>query len=202
MLYFGMQYGYFGVLVISLAGALLILFPVPDSLVVFTISGLKIGGRWAFEPVLIAAAAGVGAAIGELSGYLVGFSGRKAIAERYKKKVNFLAKIFNKFGSVAIFIFALTPLPDDLVFIPLGIMHYNLVKAFVPVLIGKLIMSLIVAYAGRFSIGIIRDTFGVGGEPISALIVFAAGIALMIIMFKVDWEKYLEKYLFKKSDGT
>jgi len=41
------------------------------------------------------------------------------------------------------FIFALTPLPDDLLFIPLGIMRYNLPKTLLAAFFGKLVMLLI-----------------------------------------------------------
>jgi membrane protein YqaA with SNARE-associated domain len=201
MLSVGVQYGYFGVFVISLLGAVSILLPIPDSLTVFTISGLKVGGSWVFEPVWVAVAAGVGSAIGEFSGYLLGFGGRKAITGRYRKNVDFLVKVFNKFGAVAIFIFALTPLPDDMIFIPLGVMRYNPIKALLPAFAGKFIFNLIVAYGGRFSIDFIEDTFGVGGDFTTALIIFAAGIALTIIMFRFDWGKYFEKYLFKPANS-
>jgi len=143
--------------------------------------------------------------MGEFSGYLLGIGGRKFISGKYKRKMEFLMKLFNKFGSIAIFLFALTPLPDDLLFIPLGVMRYNFLKAFVPALIGKFLMSLIVAYSGRFSIQIIRDIFGVESDLISALIGMILGIVLLIVifilMFKVDWEKYFEKYITNEEGG-
>jgi membrane protein YqaA with SNARE-associated domain len=197
MRYLCMQYGYFGIFVISLVGALSIIVPVPDTIVVFTLAGLKIGDGWVFEPLLIALAAAIGAVIGEFSGYLLGFGSRKAITGRYKKNVDFLVKVFNKFGAIAIFVFALTPLPDDLVFIPLGVIRYNPLKALAPALIGKFLMSLIVAYSGRFSIGIIRDVFGLGSDLVSVLISTVIGIVMAIAMFKMDWSKYFEKYLIK-----
>jgi len=182
----------------SLIGALAIFFPIPYTVIVFTLGGT-------FEPFWIALAAGTGSAIGEFSGYLLGFGGRKVISERYKKKMDFLVKVFNKFGPIAIFVFALTPLPDDLLFIPLGVMRYSIVKAFIPAFIGKFCMNLIVAYSGRFSIGIIRDMFGVESDWISTLIGFVLAIVLLIvvfaIMFKVDWEKYFEKYVTDKGDS-
>jgi len=197
LLSFSSQYGYFGIFLMSLIGALSIFFPIPYTVVIFTL-----GQR--FEPLWIAVAAGLGSAIGEFSGYLLGFGGRKVISERYKKKMDLLVKVFNKFGPVVIFLFALTPLPDDLLFIPLGVMRYSIVRVFVPALIGKFCMNLIVAYSGRFSIQIIRDIFGVESEWISALIGMILAIALLIIvfviMFKVDWEKYFEKYLAEKED--
>lgn len=195
MVNLGVQYGYLGVFAFSLIGALSIFLPVPDSLTVFTISGLKVGGSYLFEPIWIATAAGIGSMIGEFSGYLLGFGGRKAITGRYKKNVDFLIRVFNKFGAVAIFIFALTPLPDDLIFIPLGVMHYNPFKAILPALAGKFLMNLIIAYGGRYSIEFIEDIFGVGNELIVSLLIFAAGIILTIVLFRVDWERYFGKYL-------
>jgi membrane protein YqaA with SNARE-associated domain len=195
MMSMGLQYGYFGVFTTSLVGALSILLPVPDSLVIFTLSGLRVGGMYVFAPVWIAATAGLGSAIGEFSGYLLGFGGRKKITGRYRKNVDFLIKVLNRFGAVAIFVFALTPLPDDLIFIPLGVTRYNPVKAILPALAGKFSMDLILAYGGRYSVGFIQNVFGLGGEFMSSLLVFMAGVVLTIIMFRIDWEKYFGKYL-------
>jgi ABC-type spermidine/putrescine transport system permease subunit I len=77
---------------------------------------------------------------------------------------------------------------------------------FIPALIGKFLMNLIVAYSGRFSIQLIKQVFGVESDWITAVIGMALAIVLLIIvlviMFKVDWEKYLEKYLAEKEDKT
>ena len=197
MRYLCTQYGYLGIFVMSLAGALSIVVPVPDTIAVFTLAGLKVGNGWVFDPLLIALAAAIGGAIGEFSGYLLGLSSRKVMTGRYKKNVDFLVKVFNRFGAVAIFAFALTPLPDDLVFIPLGATRYNPIKAFAPALTGKFLMSLIVAYGSRFSIGVIGDMFGGGSELVSVLISTAIGVVLAIAMFKVDWARHFEKYLVK-----
>ena len=186
------QYGYFGIFLLGLIGALSIFFPIPYTVVIFTLGQT-------FEPVWIAVAAGLGATLGEFSGYLLGYGGRKAIGEKYKRKMDVLIKVFKKYGPIVVFLFALTPLPDDLLFIPLGVMRYRIVKVLVPALIGKFCMNLIVAYSGRFSIGIIRDIFGVESDWITALIGMVLAVTLLIIvlviMFKVDWEKYIEKHL-------
>lgn len=192
------QYGYFGIFLISLLGAMSIFLPIPYTVVIFTL-----GGASSLDPLLIGSAAGLGAAIGEFSGYLLGIGGRKAISERYKRQMDFLVKLFNRFGPIVIFIFALTPLPDDLLFIPLGVMRYSVVRAFIPALIGKFSMNLIVAYSGRFSVQIINDIFGVENTWVSALIGMILAVVLtvvvLVIMFKVDWEKRLEKYVAKEG---
>jgi len=196
---FAVQYGYFGIFLISMLGAMSIFVPIPSAVVIFILGGLRSGGGWAFDPLWIAVAAGAGATIGEFSGYLIGFGGRRAIGEKYKKKMDFLVKLFKRFGPIVIFVFALTPLPDDLLFIPLGVMRYSFLQAFVPALLGKFVSNLIIAYSGRFGVGIIREIFGVEGEGMSALIGTILALALMvivfIIMFKVDWEKRFEKYV-------
>jgi len=200
-----LQYGYFGIFLISLIGALSIIFPIPYTVIIFTLGGLKVGEAWVFEPVWIAVAAGIGSAMGEFSGYLIGFGGRRVISEKYKKKMEFLMKLFDRFGPIVIFLFALTPLPDDLLFIPLGVIRYSIARAFIPALVGKICMNFIVAYSGRFSIQIIRDIFGVESGWISALIGMVLAIVLLIIvfviMFKFDWEKLFEKYVAKEEDS-
>lgn len=191
-------YGYFGIFLISLIGSMSIFFPIPYTVVIFTLGGT-------FEPLWIAVAAGFGSAVGEFSGYLLGYGGRKTIGEKYKKKMQLLMKVFDKFGPIVIFLFALTPLPDDLLFIPLGVIRYSLVRALVPAIIGKICMNFIVAYSGRFSIQIIRDIFGGESEWISALIGMVLAIVLLVIvlaaMFKLDWEKILEKYVINEEEG-
>jgi membrane protein YqaA with SNARE-associated domain len=193
-----LQYGYFGIFLISFIGALSIIFPIPYTVIIFTLGGI-------FEPLWIAVAAGIGSAVGEFSGYLLGFGGRRIISEKYKKKMEFLMKIFDRFGPIVIFFFALTPLPDDLLFIPLGVIRYSLIRAFIPALIGKVCMNFIVAYSGRFSIQIVRDILGVESGWVSTLIGMGLAIVLLVIvfviMFKVDWEKLFEKYVAKEEDG-
>jgi len=198
---FATQYSYLGVFVISLLGAMSIFIPIPYTVVIFILGGLQ-----AFDPFLIAVAAGFGSAIGEFSGYLLGLGGRKVIGDKYKKRMNFLTKLFKKYGSIAIFIFALTPLPDDLLFIPLGVMRYSLLRAFIPALLGKFLSNLIIAYSGRLSLEIVKTIFGVEGEGTSLLVGTIIGVSLLIIvfiiMFKLDWEKYFGKYLDEKESST
>ncbi|NIQ04945.1 MAG: hypothetical protein GWO20_04180, partial [Candidatus Korarchaeota archaeon] len=81
------QYGYLGIFLISLIGAVSIFFPLPYTVVIFALGD-------AFEPVWIAVAAGVGSGIGEFSGYVLGFGGRKAISGRYERKMEFLGRVF------------------------------------------------------------------------------------------------------------
>jgi len=196
---FSIQYGYFGVFLASLLGSVSIFFPVPYTLILFTLGSIE-----SFNPVMLSVASGLGSGLGEFSGYLLGLSGRRIISDKNKRKMDYLLKLFGRFWPFAIFLFALTPLPDDLIFIPLGVMQYSLLKAIIPALIGKFCMSLIIVYSARFTVHIAREIFGVEGEGFSALIsMIVASVSLVIIfivMFKVDWEKIFEKRSAKKKE--
>ncbi|MBS7636574.1 VTT domain-containing protein [Candidatus Bathyarchaeota archaeon] len=196
------QYHYLGVFLISLIGSMSIFFPIPYTVVIFYIAA----DLQYLNPLLIALASGVGSAIGEFTGYLLGLGGRKIISEKRKRQMEALVKIFGKYGPIAILLFALTPLPDDLLFIPLGMMNYNLLKAFIPAIIGKICMSLIIAYGARYFITTIKQIFGIEKDWITALTSMTLAIILFIIvlavMFKIDWEKIaknLEKGRVKKQ---
>lgn len=199
---FSIQYGYLGVFLISLLGSMSIFFPIPYTVVLFTLGSVE-----TFNPILIAFASGLGSAIGEFSGYLLGLGGRKIISEKGKRNVEFLLKALGRYGALAIFVFALTPLPDDLLFIPLGVMRYGFLRAFIPAFLGKLCMSLIIVYSARFTVGIIRDIFGIESDWASAVIGTVIALILLIIvlilMFKVDWKETLEKYARKhRGEGA
>ncbi len=195
------QYGYLGIFLISLLGSMSIFFPIPYTVVLFTLGSIE-----TFNPILIALASGLGSALGEFSGYLLGLGGRKIISEKGRHNVEFLLKIFGRYGALAIFIFALTPLPDDLLFIPLGVMRYGFLRAFIPAFLGKLCMSLIIVYSARFTVGIIREIFGIESDWASAIIGTVIALILLIIvfilMFKVDWEKVIEKRRKPREGGA
>jgi membrane protein YqaA with SNARE-associated domain len=181
-----LQYGYLGIFIVSFIGASSVIFPIPYTALIFTLGSLKI-----LDPLFIALAGGAGSAVGEFFGYFLGYYGRTFINTEQQKKMNYILKLFNKYGAFTVFLFALTPLPDDLLFIPLGIMHYNFMKAFLPSFFGKVCMCLILAYGGQYSIEIIENLLGGESTIITILISIILLIIIVIAMLKIDWEKYI-----------
>jgi len=182
--------GYFGIFLLSLVGALSIFVPIPYTVVIFWLGA---SSQW--DPFLLMVAGGFGAATGELSGYILGYYGRKIISQERLGKMNYLIKAFGRYLPIAIFFFAFTPLPDDLIFIPLGILKYKLFKVFIPSLLGKLIMVFTLAHLGKIGANFILIIFGEESSWIGSVILFILLIIVLIILFKVDWEKVLEKYV-------
>jgi membrane protein YqaA with SNARE-associated domain len=188
------NYGYLGVFIVSLLGASSIVFPIPYTVIIF-----YMGSQHVLDPFWIAVSGGAGSALGEFFGYFLGYWGRAVVSEKQQKKVDYILKILNRYGSVTIFLFALTPLPDDLLFIPLGIMRYSFLKALVPSLLGKTLMCFIVAYGGHLSIGIIETLFGGVGGPFTIIASAVLLVIVIVLMFKIDWEKL---FPLEKKDET
>lgn len=177
------QLGYPGVFLVSLIGAMSIVYPIPYALVI-----VWMGANPLFNPFFVAVAAGLGSAIGELFGYTLGYYGRAAISQERQRKMDYMLKVFSRYGPLAIFIFALTPLPDDLLLIPLGILRYKIVKVFIPCLLGKLSMSFILAYGGQLFSNILGTLFG-GSGWLTTIVTSVLLILIMVAMLKIDWEK-------------
>ncbi len=131
-------YGYFGAFLISLIGNASILLPgivlpilTGVGLVFYPASGL-------FGLVMVGLAGGVGAAIGELSGYMVGYSGRGIVED--KKRYWRLVGWVKKWGALAIFIFALVPLFFDLVGLAAGVLRFPVWKFVLVCWLGRTIL--------------------------------------------------------------
>jgi len=187
-----LQFGYFGVFIISVIGTMAIVIPIPYTVVILLL------GMEGWDPLLLTISGGLGSAIGEFAGYLLGYYGRRIISAERQRKMDFLLKLFGKWSPAAIFIFALTPLPDDLLFIPLGILRYNPLKAFVPAFAGKLLMCYILASFGKVYGDALSVLFGNEGW-IGAIVTTVLLVLVIYALYKVDWEKVFDKYVSNKG---
>ena len=104
-----------------------------------------------FNPLIVGIVAGAGAAIGELSGYMAGFSGQ-TVAER-TKIYGRIEGWMQRYGMLTIFVLAAIPNPFfDLAGMSAGALKMPLHKFLIACLFGKIIKMLIFAYAGAYSI--------------------------------------------------
>ena len=116
------------------------------------------------------------------------------MSDERRRKMKYMMNLFDRYGPVTIFLFALTPLPDDLLFIPLGVMRYPFWKAFIPALLGKTLMTFILAYSGQQSIASIKSLLGGSGDLVIAVTLVLL-IVIIVAMIKIDWEKLFEKHV-------
>jgi membrane protein YqaA with SNARE-associated domain len=178
------NYGYLGAFLISLFGNFTIFFPVP-----FTITIYVFGAT--LNPLLLGLVCGVGSTIGEFSAYLVGLGGRRVLDEKYGDRLESAKLLVQRYGMAAIFLFALLPLPDDLILVPMGMLRYDLVKAMTAMFIGKTLMCTIVAYAGLFSYDFVMEIFAAGGI-LGGIASVALLVVVLVAMIKLDWTRFIQ----------
>ncbi|UCD07445.1 MAG: VTT domain-containing protein [Candidatus Aenigmatarchaeota archaeon] len=151
---FAITWGYLGIFLVSIIGNATIFFPIPSFAVVFVLGAV-------LDPWLVGVVAGVGAAIGELTGYLLGRGGRELLKKRNRKWFTKAKRWSEKRGVFpVIIIFAATPIPYDIIGILCGVIKYNLKKFFLATLIGKIIINVLIAWAGSYSVAWVVQVFG------------------------------------------
>ncbi len=140
------SFGYPGIFLVSLLSNATIIFPIPG--VVFTSAMGAV-----FHPFWVAVAAGSGAAVGELSGYLAGVSGQIVLdrSEGYDKVYNWM----QRYGYWTLILLAFVPNPlFDIAGFVAGSLKLPIWKFLLACLIGKIGKMLLFAYlgAGIFSV--------------------------------------------------
>ncbi|MGQ9469628.1 MAG: VTT domain-containing protein [Nitrososphaerales archaeon] len=110
------------------------------------------------NPPLIGILAGLGAGLGQYLHYYIGVGGRYMLSEKRKESLAKWRPRLEKYGLWLILAFAMTPLtPDDLIWIPLGLIGYPRMKALLTAITGKIILNLFYAYAGYYGWRTIED---------------------------------------------
>jgi membrane protein YqaA with SNARE-associated domain len=179
------DYGYLGAFLASLIGNMTVIIPTPYAFVI-TALGTSL------NPLILGVVCGLGATLGEISAYYLGRVGRVALNDKQKIRVNIVNKLLEKYGAWIIIVFAVTPLPDDILLIPMGVMKYNVKTILVTLLIGKTMLAVALAYAGHYSIGFISTSYESYGFVGIALTLMAM-LALVVALLKIDWEKAAER---------
>ena len=146
-------YGYPGIFLISFLAYATVLLPAPGVAVVFAMGAV-------FHPLGVALAAGSGAALGETTGYLIGFSGQGVIerADIYEKLMLWMQRN----GPLTIFLLSAIPNPFfDLAGLVAGALKMPFLIFFVWCWFGQIIKMLFFAYAGASALdNLIHRIFG------------------------------------------
>lgn len=143
------QYGYLGVFLVAMMANATVLLPAPGVAIIYAMGSV-------FNPLGVGLAAGTGGAIGELSGYLAGYSGQ-AIIERsdiYSR----IHPWVEKYGGWAVLVLSAIPNPFfDVAGIAAGIVKMPMRTFLISVWVGQLIKMTLFAYAGKYSIALVES---------------------------------------------
>jgi len=175
---------------VSFFGSLIPFVPIPSFILLVT---MAVGDQ--FNIHILALLSAVTATGAKQIIFYASYTGRRIIKEDTKRRMRPFQRLVKRYGASAAFIAAATPIPDDLVYIPLGLAKYNPKKFFVATLAGKIVLSYIFVLGSHY--------FGDALEPFleqvedptaiyAGIIVFAVALTVIVIlMFRLDWHRIL-----------
>ena len=133
-------FGYPGIFLISMLSNATLILPVPGVLFTSAMGAI-------YNPLWVALAAGTGATVGEISGYLAGFSGQAVIENR--KWYDRFSGWMKKYGDITILVLAFIPNPVfDIAGMVAGALRMPLWRYLVFSWTGKVGKMLLFAYGG------------------------------------------------------
>jgi membrane protein YqaA with SNARE-associated domain len=134
-----------------------------------------------YHPLLLGSAAGSGAALGELTTYLLGWGVAESLEDSSDEESR-LARWIRRYGLWAVLLVSATPLPDTPIVLLAGSSRLPLGKLLVVEIVGKTALYSLGAVVGGF---IFMGLFGaVGGLWASVLIVLGSLVFCVLVTWK------------------
>ena len=185
--------GYLSLVLVSFFGSLIPFVPIPSFLLLVTMS---VGEQ--FDIHVLAILAALASAGAKQIIFYASYGGRKIISEKTKKRMLPFQKLVKRYGASAAFIAAATPIPDDIVYVPLGLAKYNPKKFFVATLLGKLVLCYVLVLISHYmGLSILEPVLEDMDDPTPiyvGFILFGAVMTIVVILLiRLDWARVLGK---------
>jgi membrane protein DedA with SNARE-associated domain len=188
------SFGYFGVLLISFVGSIIIFIPIPY----FPILVAAAFDRH-LDPHIISLSSAIGSVAGKMIIFYASYYGRKILNTDTKKRMFPLHRLLSKYGWLGAFIAAATPVPDDVVYITLGLAKYSPFRFATAVFAGKMVLKEITVW-GALLIGrpFVEYFISNYSNPVYFVaLIGSSAVILAIILYlslKLDWAKIIGKW--------
>jgi len=188
---FAPEVGYIGLALVSFIGSLIPFVPVPSFILLATMS---VGEQ--FDLHILALISAFTATIAKQIIFYASYGGRRMISEKTKKRMSPFQKLVKRYGGAAAFVAAATPIPDDMVYIPLGLAKYNPKRFFIATLSGKIVLCYIIVLISHYTgLSILEPILEDIDDPLAiyaGMIVFGAIMtAIVILLLRLDWARIL-----------
>ena len=185
------EVGYLGLVLVSFFGSLIPFVPFPSFILLATMSTTD-----EFDLNIIAITSAVASAAAKQIIFYLSYGGRKIISEQTRKRIKPFERLVKRYGAGAAFVAAATPIPDDLIYVPLGLAKYNPLRFFISTVAGKIVLSYAIVFISRgFGSSYINPLLDQVSDISTIYIgtaIFVAMIAgVVILMLRLNWERVL-----------
>jgi len=199
---FDPELGYLGILLVSFVGSLIPFIPIPYFPLLITASFNS-----NFNPHLIALVSTAGVVAAKTIIFFASYYGRKVLSDKTKHRMLPLQRLVSRYGWPGAFIAAATPVPDDLVYIPLGLAKYSPWKFVTATFAGKFVMNEAIVWSSIF-LGrpFVESVLGETTDPTWLIVGAVVSIALLGVTvyysLKIDWAKIIGRWFPWTLEGN
>ena len=191
---FAPEVGYIGLTLVSFFGSLIPFVPLPSFLLLATMS---VGDQ--FDLHVLAIISAVTATAAKVIVFSVSYEGRRIIGKKSRKRMRPFERLVKRYGAGAAFFAAATPMPDDLIYVPLGLAKYNPKRFFIATLTGKLVLSYAIVFISHYMGLSLVEPFLEDVEDVSTIYIgiaiFAAMMtSIVILLLKLDWQRIMGRF--------
>jgi membrane protein DedA with SNARE-associated domain len=191
---FAPEVGYIGLTLVSFFGSLIPFVPLPSFLLLATMS---VGDQ--FDLHMLAIISALTATAAKVIVFSVSYEGRRIIGKKSRKRMRPFERLVKRYGAGAAFFAAATPMPDDLIYVPLGLAKYNPKRFLIATLTGKLVLSYAIVFISHYMGLSIVEPFLEDVEDVSTIYigiaVFAAMMtSIVILLLKLDWQRIMGRF--------
>ena len=185
------DFGYLGILLISFVGSIIVFVPIPYFPVLITAAFND-----NLNPTLIALSSAIGAVIAKLIIFYASYYGRNMLSSKIKGKMIPLQRLLGRYGAIGAFIAAVSPIPDDIVYIPLGLAKYSPWKFAIATFLGKFVLNEMFVigaiYFGKpFVNNMMSNSTNIDYLIVVTIASVAALGAIIYCALKIDWAKII-----------
>jgi len=185
------EVGYVGLMLVSFFGSLIPFVPFPAFILLATMSATD-----QFDLNIIAITSAVASAAAKQIIFTLSYGGRKIITEQTRKRIKPFERLVKRYGAGAAFVAAATPIPDDLIYVPLGLAKYNPLRFFISTVVGKIVLSYAIVFISRsFGLSYINPLLDKVNDVSTIYIGTAIFVAMItgvvILMLRLNWERVL-----------
>ena len=185
------EVGYVGLTLVSFFGSLIPFVPFPAFILLATMSATD-----KFDLNIIAITSAVASTAAKQIIFTLSYGGRKIITEQTRKRIKPFERLVKRYGAGAAFVAAATPIPDDLIYVPLGLAKYNPLRFFISTVVGKIVLSYAIVFISRsFGLSYINPLLDKVNDVSTIYIGTAIFVAMItgvvILMLRLNWERVL-----------
>jgi uncharacterized membrane protein YdjX (TVP38/TMEM64 family) len=183
------------VILLSSFGLNLIPFAGPSNLFIASTAALSIVDADPATLVAVGFLVALGSALAKSIHYLVTFFVSKHLSEKRRQRLDADALKLKRWAFLLLFAAAATPIPDEPVVIPMGLMKYSPTKFFTAFFLGKLSITVLGAFLGSWTKSAFSEWLS---TDVMIVLSVVLTIVVAVILLKVDVGKLVEKIFRRK----